>query len=56
MKYINANNIEKNGLYLHDVLLNDIKIQYQKKRNILFFSVTSRASPKKARRERCFGH
>lgn len=38
MKYIDANNIEKNELYLHDVLLNDIKIQYLKKE--IYFSLT----------------
>ena len=37
MKYINANNVEKNELYLHDVLLNDIKIRYQKKE--IYFSL-----------------
>ena len=32
MEYISTNNIEKTALQLHDALLNDIKIQYQKKK------------------------
>ena len=32
MEYISTNNIERTALQLHDALLNDIKIQYQKKK------------------------